>query len=311
MSAEPHLGHFGKYNMNRYGRRSLARTTCAWLLAATAATVAQAQVPTTSPSDNVGDLGFSYFLGIGGQTAQYREDSALVPVRSRASTTSPLIVTGALYAINHDLLFSLGTETTFAPGNTTEKWTATTLQFNGQTLTDPVVQRNGFSLTQNTTQLLGLYRIIGDWFAVAGPSLHTQTFKRYGFTQGVDQAVALPTDHTVEESTSEVLANLGVGLEPGRVRGQALHYGLRAMVGLPVWSRTDNTEAPGVHLKSASGFDLSLEGRISWAIVENIHAGLWGQWLTSERQRTINGEFELPRNRLTSTSYGLELLWKL
>ncbi len=298
--------------MNAYRLDAAGRTACAVLLAV-ATTLAEAQAPSplvAAPND-VADLGFSYFLGLGGQTAQYREDSALVPVKSRATTTSPLIVTGALYAINHDLLFSLGSETTFAPGNTTEKWSATTSQFNGRTLTDPVVQRNGFSLTQNTTQLLGLYRIVGDWFAVAGPSLHTQTFKRYSFVQGVDDAVSLPTDHTVEESTSEVLANFGIGLDSGKVRGQSWHYGVRAMVGLPVWSRTDNTETPGVDFKSASGYDLSLEGRVSWAVVDDIHVGLWGQWLTSERHRAITGEFELPQNRLTSTSYGLELLWKL
>ena len=284
------------------------RCASALLLTATATATMAADADGPAKAD---DLGFSYFLGLGGQTAQYRETSDLVPVKSRAATTSPLVITGALYAINRDVLFSLDTQSTFAPGDTTEKWTATTLQFNGQTLTDPVVQRNGFSLTQNTTRLLGLYRIVGDWFAVAGPALHTQTFKRYSFTQGTDQAVSLPTDRTVEESTSEVLANLGVGLESGRVRGQALHYGVRAMVGLPVWSRTDNTQAPDVHFKSAAGVDLSLEGRISWAVVDNIHVGLWGQWLASERRRTIEGESELPRNRLTSTSYGLELLWKL
>ena len=296
--------------MSGYRLDTAGRTVCALILVM-ATTAAEAQAATVNASNDVGDLGFSYFLGLGGQTAQYREDSALVPVKSRATTTSPLIVTGALYAIDHDVLFSLGSETTFAPGSTTEKWTATTSQFNGQTLTDRVVQRNGFSLTQNTTQLLGLYRIAGDWFAVAGPSLHTQTFKRYSFTQGADHAVSLPTDNTVEESTSEVLANLGVGLDSGKVRGQSWHYGVRAMVGLPVWSRTDNTESPGVNFKSASGYDLSLEGRVSWAVVENIHIGLWGQWLTSERRRSITGDFELPQNRLTSTSYGLELLWKL
>jgi hypothetical protein len=298
--------------MNGYRLDAAGRTACAVLLVvATTVAEAQARSPMVNAPNDVADLGFSYFLGLGGQTAQYREDSALVPVKSRATTTSPLIVTGALYAISHEVLFSLGSETTFAPGNTTEKWSATTSQFNGQTLTDPVVQRNGFSLTQNTTQLLGLYRIVGNWFAVAGPSLHTQTFKRYSFTQGVDRAVSLPNDHTVEESTSEILANLGVGLESGKVRGQSLHYGVRAMVGLPVWSRTDNSESPGVNFKSASGYDLSLEGRVSWAVVENIHVGVWGQWLASERRRAITGDFELPQNRLTSTSYGLELLWKL
>ena len=289
---------------------SIRRAGC-WLTLLAATTAAHAQKDATPATINVDDLGFSFFLGIGGQTAQYREDSTLVPVKSRATTTSPLIVTGALYAINHDMLFSLGSATTFAPGNTTETWTATTSQFNGQTLTDRVVQRNGFSLTQNTTQLLGLYRIVGNWFAVAGPSLHTQTFKRYSFTQGVDHAVALPTDHTVEESTSEVLGNLGIGLESGKVRGEQFHYGARAVVGLPLWSRTDNTETPGTNFKSAAGYDLSLEGRASWAVVDNIHVGLWGQWLTSERRRSISGNAELPQNRLTSASYGVELLWKL
>jgi len=261
------------------------------------------------------DIGFSYFLGLGGQTASYHEYSSSQPVRSKATTTSPLIVNGALYAVNHDLLFSLGNETTFAPGSTTETWTATSTSLDGHVLTDPTVQRNGFNLTQNTSQLLGYYRVTGHWFAVAGPALHTQTFKRYSFVPGVDDVVAVPTDRTIEESTNEIVANLGVALDSARVRGESMHYGLRAVLGLPVWSRTNNTEYPGVNFKSQSGYDLSLEGRLSWAIFNDIHAGLWGQWMTSERHRSdidsTSGTLELPENRLTSLSYGIELLWKL
>jgi len=268
----------------------------------------------TAPED-FRDIGFSYFLGFGGQTASYREYSDSQPVRSKATTTSPLIVTGALYAINRDILFSLGNETTFAPGSATETWTATSSAINGHVLTSPVVQRNGFSLSQNTTQLMGLYRVAGDWFAVAGPSLHTQTFKRYSFAEGTDAVVTLPTDKTIEESTDEVLANVGVALDSARVRGQDWHYGVRAVLALPVWSRTSNTEYPGVNFKSQSGYDLSLEGRCSWAIFRDIHAGLWGQWMTSDRHRSIlgsgSGTLELPENRLTTLSYGIELLWKL
>lgn len=284
--------------------------TGALLLAAAGSAWAQAPQGADAVGE-VGDLGFSYFVGLAGQTVRYREDSSLLPVRSRASTTSPLIITGALYAINRDLLFSLGSEITFAPSSTTETWTATSTQFNGKTLTDPVVQRNGFSFTQSTTQLTALYRVSGEWFVTAGPELHTQTFKRYSFSQGTDKAVALPTDKTVEESTNEIMANLGVALESGRVRGQKLHYGARAVVGLPIWSRTQNTEWPGVTFHSGSGFDLSLEGRASYAIWDNIHAGLWAKLLNSERHRTQTGDLELPQNRLTTTSYGLELLWKL
>ena len=274
-----------------------------------------AATPRQARTDDVGDLGFSYFLGLGGQTASYREYSDSQPVRSRATTTSPLIVSGALYAINRDVLFSLGNQTTFAPGSTTETWSATASAINGHALTDSVVQRNGFSLSQNTTQLLGHYRVAGDWFVVAGPSLHSQTFKRYSFAEGADAVVILPTDKTIEESTDEVLANVGVALDSARVRGQDSHYGLRAVLALPVWSRTSNTEYPGVNFKSQSGYDLSLEGRYSWAVFRDIHAGLWGQWMTSDRHRSTlssgGSTLELPENRLTTFSYGIELLWKL
>jgi hypothetical protein len=298
--------------MTGFRRAAMALTAAAIGSAASATAAAQVVGELDRNGLREADnIGFSFFLGLGGETARYREKSSLLPVESKATATSPLIVSGALYAINRDLLFSLSNTGTFAPRGTTETWTATSTQFNGQALVDRVVQRNGFSLAQNTTQLLGYWRLGSDWFAVAGPSLHTQTFKRYSFTQGVDQAVDLPTDRTIEESTSEILANIGIALESGRVRGEASHYGLRAMLGLPVWARTDNTEWPDVHFKSTSGVDLALEARYSRALFEDIHAGLWGQWMTSVRRSTTAGPLELPRSRLSTLSYGLELLWKL
>ena len=309
-------------SIKRSGTRPALRAqpwtvACALLMAGTAVH-AQGAAPDPATASDIAaarsELGFSYLLGLGAQSVTYRENSE-VPVRSKATSTSPLIVSGALYAINQDLLFSLSNETTFAPGSTTETWTATSADLDGHALTDPTVQRNGFSLSQNTTQLLGHYRVAGNWFVVAGPALHTQTFKRYSFVEGADDAVTLPTDRTIEESTNEVLANVGVALDSARVRGQSSHYGLRAVLGLPVWSRTSNTEYPGVNFKSQSGYDLSLEGRCSWAIFSDIHAGFWGQWMTSERHRAVvnssSGTLELPESRLTSLSYGVELLWKL
>lgn len=288
--------------------RHVAVLACA-LVAAGIAGNAQAQTQDVAAARS--ELGFSYLLGLGDQSVSYSERSSLLPVRSKATTHSPLIVSGALYAINRDLLFSLDSQLTFAPGSATESWTATSGTFNGQTLTSRVIQTNGFSLSQNTTDLLGHYRVTRDWFAVGGVALHTQTFKRYGFVQGVDKAAALPADRTVEESTSEALADIGVALEPGRVRDEPMHYGLRAMLAVPMWRRTDNTQSPGVHFKSSSGLDLSLEGRCSWRIHDGIHAGVWGQWLESRRDRSVVGQLELPDSRTRTLSVGLELLWKL
>ena len=304
------IKHHGARTATHVHRRAAA---CA-LLAAALAAHAQAAEPPPPVSPDVAaarnELGFSYLLGLGAQSVTYREDSQS-GVSSKATSTSPLIVSGALYAINRDFLFSLGNEMTFAGGSATENWTATSSTFDGQTLTSRLLQTNGFSLSQSTTSLLAHYRLARDWFLVGGGALHTQTYKRYDFMQGPDHAVSLPTDKTVEESTSEVLANIGVALEPGRVRDEQVHYGLRATLGVPIWSRTDNTQSPGVHFDSTSGFDIGLEGRYSLRVHDGIHVGLWGQWLNSRRSRTMVGELELPNNRTTTLSGGLELLWKL
>ena len=168
--------------------RHVVVSACA-LVAAGIACDAQAQTQDVAAARS--ELGFSYLLGLGDQSVSYSERSSLLPVRSKATTHSPLIVSGALYAINRDLLFSLDSQLTFAPGSATESWTATSGTFNGQTLTSRIVQTNGFSLSQNTTDLLGHYRVTRDWFAVGGVALHTQTFKRYSFSEGTDNALSL------------------------------------------------------------------------------------------------------------------------
>lgn len=285
------------------------------VLACACALNAQAQSEPVAASGTVvsgSDGGFSYFVGLGGQHLRYRETASVVPVKSSATVNSPLIVTGALYVVSPELLFSMDSESTFAPGDTTEQWKATQDVFNGVTLKDRLLQVNGFSLSQNNIQVLGHYRVAGPWFAVAGPSLRTQTFKRYSFeVKNTESGVVAPADHTVEESSSEVVLNVGAALESERVRGQATHYGVRALVGLPVWRRVENTQSPGVKFDGAKGFDLSLEGRYSVELRPAIHLGVWGKWMVVDRKRSVSGSKEVPDNRLDGLNYGVELLWKL
>jgi len=257
------------------------------------------------------DKGFSYFIGLARQNIHYRETGATLPFQSDARSGSALLVTGALYAVNPQLLLSLDAETTFYPGDTTEQWTARSDSFGGVALSSRLLQTNGFNLAQSRTQLLGHYRLQQPWFGLGGLAMHTQSFRRYSFKAGPDDAVATPSGTTVEESTAEVLLNLGVGLESEQVRGEANHYGVRATLGVPLWRRLRNTTVPGVQFDGRSGVDLALEGRYSWAVHRNIHIGLWGQWLLSQRGQQAVDRVEVPKSRFDSLSYGLELLWKL
>lgn len=278
----------------------------ALLLCLTHAACAQEPAPAKS------DRGFSYFLGLGRQDVRYEESLNLAPVKSSARTSSPLIVTGALYAVNDDLLLSMNSEFTFYPGEATERWNYTGPSLAAANLSSPLLQSNGYSLNQSSTQLLGHYRVAGPWFAVAGTTLHSMSFKRYGFVSGPDNAVDTPPANTVvEETTGEVLLNLGLALESERVQGSAEHFGVRALLGVPAWRRTQNTDVQNLRFTRAQGLDLAIEGRYSRAIYRGVHLGAWGKWLTSRRGRETLGGNELPESKLDSLSYGLELLWKL
>lgn len=258
------------------------------------------------------DRGFSYFMGVARQHVRYTETGSFLPFRSDARGASPMLVTGALYALNDRVLMSLDNETTFYPDRSSETWNATAPTFNGTVLTNPVLQRNGFSLQQSKTQVLGLYRLRGPGFGVGGAALRTQSFKRFAFTPGPDNAVATPSDTTVEESISELVLNFGVGLESEQVRGHANHYSLRALVGVPIWRRLTNTTVPLSTFDAKRGVDFSLEGRYSWALSDKIHAGGWASWSQVRRSaQSLGSNLEMPRSRLDSLGYGVELLWKL
>lgn len=268
---------------------------------------------------SVADQGYSFVIGLGRLDHRYKEFPGSQPVHSQVRTQTPILVSGAVYAVSPDLMFSLGSEVTFFPDTATETWTATSDTFGGKALTSRVLQTNRASFSHSDTQLLGHYRLGGEAFLLGGPSVRTQSFKRHSFVQGVDQAVSLPTVATVEESSTEVLLQLGAGLESGGVKGRQHHHSLKALVGLPVVRRVENTNYPAARFNGTRGFDLSLEGRYSWAVHTGMHVGLWGRWSASRRSaqsQTVSSGgssvyLELPRTEQSSLGYGVELLWKL
>jgi hypothetical protein len=288
--------------------------------AAVAATLVTLPASAQSPADaSVSDQGYSFVIGVGRIDHRYKELPDSQPVRSQVRTQTPILATGAVYAVSPQLMFSLGSEVTVFPDTATETWTATSSSFGGKTLTNRVLQTNRSSFSHSDTQLIGHYRLAGDGFLLGGPSVRTQSFKRHSFQPGVDQAVSLPTVATVEESSTEVLLHLGAGLESGGVKGRQNHYSLKALVGMPVVRRVENTNYPAARFNGTRGFDLSLEGRYSWAVHAGVHVGVWGRWSASRRgaqSQTVTSSgstvsLELPRHEQSLLGYGVELLWKL
>lgn len=291
---------------------SLTRIVCGiGALAAGLLAAAPAHAQTEPARVSFADKGFSYFIGVAQLRSRYREDVRVVPVRSEVTTSSPLLVTGALYAVTPDLLVALDNETTFAPRAATETWRATAPEIAGTLLTSSTVQTDRFRLSDSATRLTAHYRWQEQTFLLAGTSFHSRSFRRYGYAAGPDNVVTIQSGQTTEETAAEVMLNLGVALESEAVRRQPSHYSVRALVGVPLWRRVENTAAPQTRFSGARGYDLSLEARYSRAVLDDGHLGGWLKLSRVQRAGESVGAMELPRSRLDGLAAGVELLWKL
>lgn len=256
--------------------------------------------------------GFSYFVGMAWQRSRYRETAAAVPVRSEATSGSPLLVTGALYAVTPDWLASLDNETTFAPSTVTETWNATAPTVAGTTLSSPVLQTNQFRFSDTVTRVLAHRRMQDQWFALGGLALRSQSFRRFGYVAGPDGLVTVTPGQTTEETQAEVLLQFGAALESETLRGRTQHYGVRVLAGVPVWRRVENTAFAQTRFDRLGGWDLTVEARYSRALSRDVQLGGWLKLSQSSRPgQSAAGGIELPRHRLGQMALGAELLWKL
>jgi len=287
--------------------------------------MAQAQsLPVFKPSS---DRGFSYFLGLAQQTTTYSEKPSIVNITTTSKTKSAMLVSGALYAFNDDLLVSLDNLSTFAPSNSQERWYATsstlpvhndsTGQWVETPVNGPLLLTDRFSLSQSTTRALAYVRASKDTFFVGGANFRSQSFNRYGYK--VHQPNIINYEPSpMDESTSEFVAEVGIAFEGERVKNSPTHYGLRVTLGTPLWRQVTNTGFPGQTFDSRKGWDANVEGRYSWALSDIVHLGLWGKYAFSTRNGQIRQSLdyadmqdEMPKSNLRSTTIGVELLWKL
>ncbi len=259
--------------------------------------------------NSLAEKGFSFFMGVGMTSLRYQETSKNMPVKSDVQANNIILNTGALYSLTPEYLFSIDNFSTFYPVNASESWHASSpFTAGGSTFQTGILQQNNFTLSQSDTRLALHKRIANDWFVIAGPSLNSGSFKRNGV---VAKQAGINSTAVVEESFSEVNANIGLGLESEQVLKQDTHYSANLMIGTPVWRRLQNTNSPDKTFTTAKGYDIALTGRYSWAVREFAHIGLWGRLSSSYRDGQSLGNAELPRSRLESASSGLELLWKL
>jgi hypothetical protein len=265
-------------------------------------------------ADEGGFDGYSYFV-LGSEGLNYREKPDSVPVHTNTRVSNIALRTGGLFAINRSLDFSLDTGATLLPGTATETW-----QVNGGSAGDAFraglpspgspVQRNDFRLSLSSLQALVQYKHSDRIRTVYGINYSLASFKRFNWSTVQGSAVTL-SQGAVEEDTSDLDAAVGMDFESAALARQNRRWQVRAVLRVPVWRQTTNTNNPDITFTDTSGAAVEIQGSYNYRFYKGMEAGLHASYGLREDGKDSKGDVELPKHTLSSFFVGLQLSWNL
>ena len=250
----------------------------------------------TAKADDDGFDGYSYIV-IGSESLNYQEKPSTVPVHTDTTVHNVAVRTGGLFVINRSLDFSLDTGATLLPKTATETWAVNSDSAGAAfraTLPQPgsPVQRDDFRLSVSSMQVLLHYKHSERFRTVYGVNYTLDSFKRYNWSTVQGGAVVL-SQGAVEEDTSQLCASVG------------------ALLHLPVWRQTTNTNSPDITFTDTSGVAADIQGSYNYRFYHGMEAGLFARYALKDAGKDIKGNVELPKNTLRSFFVGLQMSWNL
>ena len=265
-------------------------------------------------ADDGGFDGYSYLV-IGSESLHYQEKPTTVPVHTDTTVRNVALRTGGLFVINRRLDFSLDTGATLLPKTATETWQVNSDSAGAAyraTLPQPgsPVQRDDFRLAASGLLVLLHYKHSERFRTVYGFNYTLDSFKRYNWSTAQGSAVVL-SQGAVEEDTSQLSATVGVDWESAALARQSRRWQLRALLHLPVWRQTTNTNSPGITFTDTSGLAADIQGSYNYRFYRGMEAGLYASYGLRDAGKDIKGNVELPKNTLRSFFVGLQVSWNL
>jgi len=265
-------------------------------------------------SDN---YGYSYFT-LGFENIEYEELSSAT---SSVTMLNPVLNSGGLYKINDQFDFSIDALATFSPQAAEEEW-----RWNGQ-----VIQHNQIEYLKTATNIQLHYKLKNGLRVIGGPSLTYQTYTRYGVKNYTEEGNKY-FYATWKETSTDVFIDVGLAFDDATLfNDNKWHVSGKAIMGLPVWSITHNTQFEDVDFYDF-GFRAALEGVVSYEVSPGLHLGWFvmfgfekrfetdSQQVTTEYCNTkVNGKCTevvqeqnmalLPEANTYTFSTGLQALW--
>lgn len=256
------------------------------------------------------DVGFSYFA-VGVENITYEEKASIASVKTKATISNPVLITGGLFNINDQWDFSLRAESSLFPGDSKESWSVK----EGQTLgalipSDNPIQTNQFTMTTSSTRVMSHYKLTPQVRFMAGGEYALVTFKRFQFATDYPATVTL-TPGVVEESVGVFDLSLGLAYESNPSVNSDMRYHLSLTVDKPLYKKLINSNAPDVIFNSTEGIGFNGMAGITFQMTKNLHLGtvVAYDYREFEKEVKINPatglSIEIPENLTLHTKFSL------
>ncbi|GAA6134638.1 hypothetical protein NBRC116188_14270 [Oceaniserpentilla sp. 4NH20-0058] len=253
---------------------------------------------------------YSYFA-IGNENINYKETISISGANFETDTTTDnlVLLSGGRTFVSPDLSFSINAISTLYPQHVTETWRLTNT-FQGIEPHD--LQTNQFTYSQVSTQFLLHYHPQAWWSLDLGATYSLGTFKRFSFNYlSVLSCNPSQTDCTgdnvVEETFGELIIQGGGSSYFSLTEDWQLHF--TALVGIPVFSRIENTLYPELQFDSTAGWNTEIISSLSYHLNDDISLGLIYDFQYQFKDIQNIGTVYIPENERLAHRYGLLVNW--
>jgi len=201
--------------------------------------------------------GYSY-MAIGLNSVTYQEHVIIQSgdTVSKVQTTDVYYLTGGLIRFAEKIDFSYDLASTLYPNDATEDFYA-----NG------VYLSNQADILLNSMTYLLHYKFTPNHRIVAGGSYILNTFKRFDFMNS-------PTQGVVEERSASLTADIGYWYESSPAAIKGLRFTFKALLGLPIWQKTTNTNTITIDFDNTDGYNADTSIWLNYTLYPGLEVGL-------------------------------------
>jgi len=236
----------------------------------------------------------------------------VLPVNSKTVIYNPIMRNGGVHKLSDTQLLLIESISTIYPTRVEEQW-----RLNSNNV---VFQENSMTYTLNTKRIYYYQQLVKRLKWVAGVEYSLHSFKRF---EPSSEYIDFSWD-LIEETKAEIILNTGFDFDSGRLTHNNWRYYGHVLVGMPVFSRAENTQYTDLYFDNADGYSLHTNFGLSKKLTHKVHVGFLFEWDYLYRESVeltvvefFNDDFnittvvEYPKHITQIMRLGLNVHWAL